>query len=84
MIESYHPGTPQAITFSLAECSNVHYLFPKTPGQNLRHVEGESGSLFIPPLVRPMLQSMAKPPYIADVEAELVAVKSRKKNRKNK
>lgn len=75
----YHPGTPQRLTFSLAECVNVHYLFPKIPAENLRHIEGESGSLFIPQIVRPMLNSMDKAPYIADVEAELTAAKREKK-----
>ena len=69
----YQEGQPDRFTRSLMECAHVHYLFPRTAGQNLTEMLDTHGAVFLPQSVRQMLAAMAQPGYIADVEAELAA-----------
>lgn len=82
MLTSYHDDQPDRFTWSLVECANIHYLFPKTVAQNLSELKHEKGAVFLPQIVRPMLAAMARPDYIQDVEAELKAMR-RTKNAEN-
>lgn len=74
-LTSYHEDQPSRFTFSLCECANIHYVFPKTQGQNLTQMPGEAGAVFLPEIVKVMLSAMAAPGYIQDVEAHLAALK---------
>lgn len=66
------------LTFSLCECANVHYLFPKTAAHNLKTIKNEHGGIFLPLNVRLMLTIMDKAEYIAHVEAQSTEKKSKK------
>lgn len=75
---SYQAGVSHRLTFSLCECADVHYIFPKTTPPNLKHIESDNGAIWVSPNVRPMLTIMSTLEYIAHVEAELSAQKSKK------
>lgn len=78
VLTSYQHGVSHRLTFSLCECANVHYVFPKTSAHDLKDLEGENGAIFLPLNVRPMLTIMGKSEYITHVEADLATQKTKK------
>lgn len=78
MLTSYCRGSPQRRTWSLCECSYIHFLFPRTSGHNLKAVPGEAGCVVLPENVRHMLTIMSSPAYISDVEDTLKTERKKK------